>query len=439
MRLAKKIAILGILFTSCYSQAAVTITGVSGASNFIPSSGKIFGGTAGTCAVYGSTVCDSCEGTDFTQPCNQVRVHPGLVLTISVNSTTAFGKVLLTETTGATPIPLIIGSSTTTAINQTGTLQILWSSLCSATVIVPDTAADVNCLYNGTANLKIGIDKDGNNNLSSTGDDAIAFQIRLQNTIGSAGTHADGCSTATAADPLCGFSVLPGDEKAYVVSENLRYVDGYPNGSGISYSHLRLYFIERPPTFDPTIYSGLQMTREKAPVDLATSGSGSEVNLVNDVVGGLNNGFRYYFLMASVDEAMNEGFYSDQTTLSERHTALPDEVFGLLSEDFQCFVATAAYGSSLEKEVITLRRFRGYLLENYRNISFPFVKSYYKYSPPLAQFISQHDSLKAFSRAALWPAVWFAQSSLVRGLPLTILISIFPFFILVFIYRRVRR
>ena len=51
-----------------------------------------------------------------------------------------------------------------------------------------------------------------------------------------------------------------------------------------------------------------------------------------------------------------------------------------------CFIATAAFGTSMAKEVEILCKFRDkYLLSN--NPGRKFVKLYYKYSPPIANRI----------------------------------------------------
>jgi len=72
-----------------------------------------------------------------------------------------------------------------------------------------------------------------------------------------------------------------------------------------------------------------------------------------------------------------------------------------------CFIATAAYGSYMESHVITLRQFRdSYLLTN--KLGTKFVEVYYKYSPPMADFIAEHDALRAVARIGLAPLVGFS-------------------------------
>jgi hypothetical protein len=69
-----------------------------------------------------------------------------------------------------------------------------------------------------------------------------------------------------------------------------------------------------------------------------------------------------------------------------------------------CFIATAAYGTPMAKEVQTLRDFRDqYLLIN--SLGQALVAFYYKVSPPIAEFITDHPSLKPIVRAGLVPVV----------------------------------
>ena len=70
-----------------------------------------------------------------------------------------------------------------------------------------------------------------------------------------------------------------------------------------------------------------------------------------------------------------------------------------------CFIATAAYGSYMAKDVLTLRRFRDeHLLTN--QFGTAFVNLYYKYSPALADYIAKNEILRAATRFALTPIVF---------------------------------
>jgi hypothetical protein len=62
-----------------------------------------------------------------------------------------------------------------------------------------------------------------------------------------------------------------------------------------------------------------------------------------------------------------------------------------------CFIATAAYGTDTAKEIDILREFRDtVLLPN--SLGAEFVSLYYKISPPIADFISQHEVLRTAVR-----------------------------------------
>jgi hypothetical protein len=79
-----------------------------------------------------------------------------------------------------------------------------------------------------------------------------------------------------------------------------------------------------------------------------------------------------------------------------------------------CFIATAAYGSLMEPHVKILRDFRdNFMLANPAGKSF--VRFYYTYSPPMADFIAKHDSLRTVVRVTLLPVVGVSWVALKIG------------------------
>ena len=60
---------------------------------------------------------------------------------------------------------------------------------------------------------------------------------------------------------------------------------------------------------------------------------------------------------------------------------------------FECFIATAAYGTDTAEEINILREFRDVVLLP-SSLGTEFVSLYYEISPPVAEVISQHDSLR---------------------------------------------
>jgi hypothetical protein len=89
-----------------------------------------------------------------------------------------------------------------------------------------------------------------------------------------------------------------------------------------------------------------------------------------------------------------------------------------------CFIATAAYGSLMEPNVKILRDFRDrFLLHN--SMGKGFVRLYNTYSPPMADFIAKHNSLKAMVRISLLPVVGVSWVVLKIGPISTIALMLF--------------
>jgi hypothetical protein len=73
-----------------------------------------------------------------------------------------------------------------------------------------------------------------------------------------------------------------------------------------------------------------------------------------------------------------------------------------------CFIATAAFGSYMHKDVMVLRNFRDSVLLK----SAPgkaFVEGYYRLSPPIAGIIEGRPALRAVTRGALLPVIISAR------------------------------
>jgi len=89
-----------------------------------------------------------------------------------------------------------------------------------------------------------------------------------------------------------------------------------------------------------------------------------------------------------------------------------------------CFIATAAYGTAMAEEVMTLRRFRDdYLIRS--GAGREFVQLYYRFSPPVAAYIRDRDSLRAATRIALWPVVVVIKQPGAVGLPIALVWLVF--------------
>ncbi len=103
-----------------------------------------------------------------------------------------------------------------------------------------------------------------------------------------------------------------------------------------------------------------------------------------------------------------------------------------------CFIATAAYGSPMDPHVEILRQFRdNYLLTSTWGKTL--IRLYYTVSPPMANTISRHKSLKAMAQIALLPIIGFGWMALELGLMSAIVIWLLSVITLIGLIRLVKK
>ncbi len=126
-------------------------------------------------------------------------------------------------------------------------------------------------------------------------------------------------------------------------------------------------------------------------VQLGHTEDGSGIGTYESDVEDITPGTRYY-LRAYAVLADDTIIYGNQV---------------VVKTDDACFIATAAYGSILDKHVVILREFRDTFLAK-NSLGQLVIGTYYKYSPWLAGIIEQHEMLAAVVRFALVPAIGVA-------------------------------
>ncbi|OQW54418.1 MAG: hypothetical protein A4S09_05945 [Proteobacteria bacterium SG_bin7] len=422
--------------SSINAHSAVTVTDVQGASNYIntattTSTGttttpSIFGGTAGnlaTCSANPDGVtCNNCNAASgpIGTICNEKRINSLNTLRIAVRSTTAAGYPAIYDTTTNNRIPSPI-NSVFVPVNGTGYVEIPWQNLCPS---IPQTIGVTNaqCEFAGQKAFNVGIDK-LNNATKDADDDTTQVTIYVSNVVGSTDVTVPSNVAAPQADALFPLTLKRGDEKVYISSFSPG--SGFPNtNSGLRFNRYRLYYSTTP-------IADLALAGA-ADFDIIGTTS-SDISLSPDNVDALTNGTPFYFVGAHIDQAGNMGYFD--STYNSGIGITPDFVFGLLSQDFECFVATATYGSPYTKEVKTLRMFRNYLLEHHRTWAQPLIKFYYEHSPRLANFIRDSEFLKSISRVILWGPIQFAKLSLEHGMSYAFMIFLLPLILLIAIYR----
>jgi len=110
-------------------------------------------------------------------------------------------------------------------------------------------------------------------------------------------------------------------------------------------------------------------------------------------------GYSFVLWIGDVDDIADVTAASTTITMNDNYSIIATFKFGT-----GCFIATAAYGTPMADDIQVLREFRdGYMLTN--PVGETLVEFYYRLSPPVAEFITEHPSLRPMVRAGLAPAV----------------------------------
>jgi hypothetical protein len=127
---------------------------------------------------------------------------------------------------------------------------------------------------------------------------------------------------------------------------------------------------------------------------------------------GLTVDTEYSYRVRSYRSTTDSSYTNEATAITNEVAAINDNSVAIASSGGGggggCFIATAAFGTPMAKEVVVLSRFRdNYLLANEQGKRF--VQLYYAYSPSIADYIRSKESLKKIIRTSLKPLLMFAE------------------------------
>lgn len=415
------------LFVFLHAQAAdFSITNAGGGSYTETDSNgniRLYGGVAGTCASPSATsTCNTCTST--TTPavaCNPTSVHSALEIGITIQTNAAVSNKTIAVYTGtdaedALDHELSTGTITAAASTSVTAPVITWGELCD----VDATIDNSNCIASGTSSvgtsfdndrrIYVGIDSDGDG-MEEAELDSIPVEFHYIDTSSAAINEQAVCASIDSAKyGSCGFSLdVGGDEKLFIrdivgtssVGSTPHTPTGAPDWYGVAF----FYQDQTGQALNPANVS----TASSEPIIKTYSTTDYSIDAT---LTGFQNYHDYCLIMGNINKAQNI-FYLTTGGTSAENCGTPSEVVGLL-DDKSCFISTAAFGSNMATEVETFRQFRNQFLIPH-DFGRAFVKAYYKYSPPSANFIAQSKILRFAARVMLYPLYFFSLLSLKFG------------------------
>ncbi len=308
-----------------------------------------------------------------------------------------------------------------TANNVATATTLHFGDICNAlssdaTLGISSTCVATNPTTPVQAQLYIIADANGDG-YYGPGEDLLTFTFTVQSSIPINSSITDQIG-------LYSFQTFPGDGEVDINQP-------LPGGIGLSQAYaVNFYYVTGPDVY--TAFSSTTFQTINADnVEPATTipyfqilldGNGNLTG--NAAITGLSNGTSYYFRSSIVDGAGNIGYIEsaasgDDTPANpplpfEWHAAKPDQIAGLLKKNGQCFIATAAYGTPMAKQVQILREFRDKILMK-TSSGKKFVYWYYKNGNALADKIRDRDDIRAVVRTVLYPVIGYGWLALKIG------------------------
>ena len=262
--------------------------------------------------------------------------------------------------------------------------------------------------------------------------------------------------------------VSKGSSTLDITDANLNYENGTVFIPETSNGSINVF---TPPVISIASYSAYDNSNITVPVEItnASAVTGGSVKVkfnpsivyVQDVLPGdfgnvtVNNGTGFVYMACANATAVGKEkailsnvvfkSLSSGTTALELYNAslndergnviLPTTSNGSLSVSAACFIATAAYGTSLHQNIEILRDFRDKVLST-NTPGKAVVETYYSTSPPIANALAMNNGLRASVRVLLLtPLVYFAGITLNGGLFALIILIIASLAGLLYLYR----
>lgn len=402
--------IISLIVSPAFS--ATTLSAVTNASNTVdlnPQEGliEILGGLSGTrhCSLVGTvlTTLDTCAlATAQREACNFRTICNTTELNITLKSDSHSGTIKIVDSDDQ-----VFFSQTGYTSGSSAPIRVRWSEICRAVTGNSDCGSSTALV--GSKNLYIGIDDNGDDKL----EDSIQVKFGIYGI-----SNASGESIEDSEYGVSDYELFPGDEKAYIkrldiVNENLNIT------GAAEIIRLRGFFIQGTCAQAATI---LPSSPNYVEVDLHST----DKKIIDRRVTGLANGIPFTFMFGLEDKAGNIGYYKNLIANCdvEQEEVTPQEVYGLLSENQNCFITTAAFGSPLNAKVQTFRNFRDQVLLQF-SLGQKLIDFYYEKSPPIAKVIADSETLRTLTRVVLWPAWAFAALTMKIGIvPVLLILSL---------------